>query len=383
MGVSDDSPGVRRILFVSGTRADYGKLKPVIRKVDEAADLTCSIFVTGMHLLAHYGSTWLEIERDGYGELFKFFNQDRSTATHLDRVLANTLSGLSLYVAENRPDMIIVHGDRVEALAGALAGSLNGIIVAHIEGGEVSGTIDELLRHAITKMAHLHFVSNPLARDRVIAMGEYAEKVHVVGSPNIDVMLSDELPDLDEVRGHYEIDERPYGLLLLHPVVGEGPEIADLTGALLDGLQRAGRYIVAVYPNNDPGSEYILRPLQERAGSPFLRLLPSVRFESYLTLLRHSAVLIGNSSSGIHEAPVYGVPSINIGSRQENRFAYESIRTVDFDVPTVLRAVDDLWGHRFAPSRHFGTGDSAQAILQLLRAPMTWDTRVLKQFADS
>lgn len=378
-----ESPTRRKILFVSGTRADYGKLKSVIRGVDQDPSLACEIFVTGMHLMRRYGLTWREIEKDGHSELFKFFNQDHATSTHLDRVLANTIGGLSLYVAENPPDMIIVHGDRVEALAGALVGSLNGILVGHIEGGELSGTIDELLRHAITKMAHIHFVSNAQARDRVITMGEYPDKVHIVGSPNIDVMLSSALPSIEEVRSHYEIRQDPYGILLLHPVVGEGDEVAVLVETLLDNLERAGRSFVALYPNNDPGSEHILGPLLDRASSPRLRVLPSMRFEAYLTLLRNAQVLVGNSSSGIHEAPVYGVPSINIGSRQENRFEYESIHSVDFDIRSILRAIDELWGRRFEPSQHFGRGNSSEAILQTLRDPATWDTRVLKQFADS
>lgn len=380
--MSGARPTRRRILFVTGTRADYGKLKSIIRAVAGAPEFDYTIFATGMHLLAKYGRTWKEIEKDGFSEIFLHFNQDHYTDFMMDRVLADTIRGLSHYVAEHAVDLIVVHGDRVEALAGALVGSLNGILVAHIEGGELSGTVDELMRHTITKMSHLHFVSNAEARDRVVGMGEYAEKVFVIGSPNIDIMLSGDLPSIEEVRRHYELLDRPFALFALHPVVGESGGLYEGTSGLLDALAAAGRYVVALYPNNDPGSSEILRALMERESMASLRVLPSMKFESYLTALRHAAVLIGNSSSGIHEAPIYGVPSVNVGSRQHNRFRCGSIVNVPFEVDLVTRAVESVWAERFQPTTNFGTGASAQAFLQIIGKSETWDTRVLKQFQD-
>ncbi len=380
--MSDAWPTRRRILFVTGTRADYGKLKSIIRAVDETPEFDYTIFATGMHLLAKYGRTWKEIEKDGFSEIFLHFNQDHYTDFMMDRVLADTIRGLSHYVAEHAVDLIVVHGDRVEALAGALVGSLNGILVAHIEGGELSGTVDELMRHTITKMSHLHFVSNAEARDRVVGMGEYAEKVFVIGSPNIDIMLSGDLPSIDEVRAHYELVDRPFVLFALHPVVGETQSLYEDTSELLDALVAAGRYVVALYPNNDPGSSEILRALKERDDSPHLRVLPSMKFESYLTALRHAAVLVGNSSSGIHEAPIYGVPTVNVGSRQRNRFRSASVTNVPFETDLVVKAIEQVWAERFTPSDSFGTGTSAPAFREIIKRPQTWETRVLKQFRD-
>lgn len=374
--------GGRRILFVTGTRADYGKLKSVMHAVDDSSEFQCAIFATGMHMLAKYGRTWMEIEKDGFSDIFVHYNQDHFTDFMMDRVLADTIRGLSLYIAENRVDLIVVHGDRVEALAGAIVGSLNGILVAHIEGGELSGTVDELLRHTITKMSHLHFVSNVEARDRVVGMGEYAEKVFVIGSPNIDIMLSGGLPTMGEVRRHYDLLDQPFALFALHPVVGESDGLYPATCELLDALVAADRYVVALYPNNDPGSSEILRALKEREGHDRLRVLPSMKFESYLTALRHAAVLIGNSSSGIHEAPIYGVPSVNIGSRQHNRFRCESIISVPFEIDLVVKAVEAVWSERYPPTTNFGSGASATAFRDILLQPQTWETRVLKQFRD-
>jgi UDP-N-acetylglucosamine 2-epimerase (hydrolysing) len=372
----------RRILFVTGTRADYGKLKSIIRAVATSSEFEYAIFATGMHLLDKYGRTWKEIEKDGFSDIFLHFNQDHYTDFMMDRVLADTIKGLSHYVAEYPVDLIVVHGDRVEALAGAIVGSLNGILVGHIEGGELSGTVDELMRHTITKMSHLHFVSNDGARDRVVGMGEYPDKVHVIGSPNIDIMLSPDLPSWQDVRARYEIEHDDFAIVALHPVVGESEELHAQTETLLHALEATGRYYVILYPNNDTGSAEILRAIRDIEGSPHFRVLPSMKFEFYLTALRHAGAIVGNSSSGIHEAPVYGVPTINIGDRQHNRFAHPTIEDVPFDSDTIVAALDRVWGHRSEPTKHFGTGESADAFIALLRQPATWQTQVLKQFQD-
>ena len=373
---------MKNILFITGTRADYGKLKSVIRAVEQSDDFDYTIFATGMHLLEKYGTTWKEIDKDGFSNVFLYFNQDHFTDSMMDRVLADTIKGISHYVAEHHVELIGVHGDRVEALAGAIVGSLNGILVGHIEGGELSGTVDELMRHTITKMSHLHFVSNVEASDRVVGMGEYADKVHVIGSPNIDIMLSPDLPPIEEVRRHYELPEGEYALVALHPVVGVSDQLHADTADLLAAMSVSGRRFVVLYPNNDPGSGEILRAIAEVEPDPAFRVLPSMKFESYLTALRHAEVLVGNSSSGIHEAPVYGVPTVNIGSRQQNRFDHPSIEHVAFDADAVMKAIDQAWGTRFEPTMHFGSGTSAESFLAVLRRPETWTTTVLKQFSD-
>ncbi len=188
---------MKKILFLTGTRADLGKMKRLMCAVNDAPDFECTVFVTGMHTLGRYGYTVKEVEKLGIEKLHIFMNQIHSEPMEL--VLANTIVGLSRFVHENIPDLIVVHGDRVEALAGATVGSLRNILVAHIEGGELSGTIDEVLRHAISKLSHVHFVSNTDAEDRLKQLGEDPKTVSVIGSPEIDTMLSAELPDYRDV----------------------------------------------------------------------------------------------------------------------------------------------------------------------------------------
>jgi len=367
----------RRILFLTGTRADFGKMKPLMRAVQNAPAFVCEAFVTGMHMLKRYGLTVNEIRNAGIANIFTFINQD-STERGMDVVLANTIRGLGHYVREFRPDMIVVHGDRVEALGGAIVGSLHNILVAHVEGGEISGTIDELLRHAISKLSHLHFVSNEQARRRLIQMGELESSVHVIGSPNIDIMLSDTLPALTEVKEHYEIPYDEYSLLVYHPVTTEVERIRGHAQSVMTAAMRSERNYVVIYPNNDSGSDSIMEVLESVRGHPRFTLLPSMRFEYYLTLLRHAQAIVGNSSSGVHEAPVYGVPTVNIGSRQLNRFRYESIVDVSEDSEEIVAALSHL--PKGMPSLHFGSGQSAQLFMERLGDHETWSTPCQKQF---
>jgi len=302
----------------------------------------------------------------------------------MDLTLSKTIEGLSSYVKEERPDMIIVHGDRLEALAGAIVGAMNNILVGHVEGGEVSGTIDDLLRHATSKMAHLHFVASETAEKRLIQLGESSDSIFKIGSPDVDIMLSDKLPTLDNVIKHYEIPFDKYAIAMLHPVTTELELIENQAKVFAKSLIDSGENYVVVYPNNDMGSEYILKVYEKylKNNSNFI-LFPSLRFEYFLILLKNANFLIGNSSTGIHEAPVYGIPTINIGSRQENRFEYQSINNVDFDLDKILEAIRKVKKiGKYNPTNHYGTGDSADKFIKLIECMEIWKTNTQKKFID-
>lgn len=382
-GDSHGRDGRREILFLTATRADFGKLKPLIEHVRDSRAFRYRIFVTGMHMLSRYGSTAREIEKAGFTGLFHHINQDGAVTSQMDLVLANTIQGLGHYVREFPPDLIVVHGDRLEALAGAAVGALNNTLVAHVEGGELSGTVDELLRHAVSKLSHVHFVANEEARTRLVQMGELPESVFVVGSPDIDVMLGDTLPDLDEVRRKYEIPFRDYIILMYHPVTTELERLGRHSEELAAAIEASGRSCVAIYPNNDAGSEIILERLRAlAAASDRIRLIPSMRFEYFLRLLKGASAIVGNSSAGVREAPVYGVPTVNVGTRQLNRFrGCASVLDVPEDRAAIGRALDNL-PKDCAPSRNFGHGNSAELFLKALAGPGFWSTPRQKQFRD-
>ncbi len=371
----------KKILFITGTRADFGKLKPLIQRVKDAPDFDHQIFVTGMHLLSRYGLTLTEIQRAGFDHLYCYINQDAQLHDQMDYVLASTIQGLGHYVREFQPDLVVVHGDRVEALAGATVGALTNIRVAHIEGGELSGTVDELMRHAITKLSHLHFVSNADAKNRLVQMGEIPDTVYVMGSPDIDIMLGPDLPTLDEVRRHYDIGFDTYSIFVYHPVTTEVDRLREHIQAAVGAVTEAGQNFVVIYPNNDRGSEVILETLQPLAELPRFRLLPSMRFEYFLSLLKHARCIVGNSSAGIREAPVYGVPTINIGSRQLNRYHHASILNVA-DIRADIRAALNNIHPATPPSLYFGDGKSAARFMDALRHPRLWQVSRQKQFRD-
>lgn len=373
----------RRILFLTATRAEFGKLKPLIARVRDAgaAGFDYQIFATGMHMHARYGSTLIEISKAGFDQVYPYINQDGRSYSPMDQVLANTIHGLGLFVREFPPDLIVLHGDRVEALAGAVVGMLNSIRVAHIEGGEVSGTVDEMLRHAISKLSHIHFVANEEARLRLIQMGEHEETIYVIGSPEVDVMLSDALPSLEEVKKHYAIPFEEYAIFVFHPVTTELNMLNQQIEAIIQALLASNFNFIAIYPNNDNGSEVIIAALERLRENPRFMVLPSMRFEYYLVLLRHALAIVGNSSSGVREAPVYGIPTVNIGSRQNNRFKYESILNVPAERDAILGALRHL-PMLPKPTLHFGQGHSADLFMAALNRPQFWEVPIQKQFHD-
>lgn len=371
----------KRILFLTGTRADFGKLKPLINSVKNNDQFEYQIFVTGMHLLSKYGNTVNEIHKSGFNETFCYMNQVEGEA--MEVVLANTIIGLSRYLHEHPVDMIIVHGDRVEALAGATVGALRNILVTHIEGGEISGTVDELMRHAISKLSHIHFVASQVAEKRLHQLGEDPKTVFTIGSPDVDVMLSNQLPSLNEAKERYLISFDNYAIAMLHPVTTEYDDQYSHAEIFVESLIASKQNFIVVYPNNDYGSQLIFDAYKKFEGHDNIKLFPSLRFEHFLVLLKHAHFLIGNSSAGIHEAPIYGVPTINIGSRQNNRFRYESIIDVSFNKTEILNAVSIFKEHtRFSPCTYYGDGSSAEKFIKALINDQVWSIDNQKNFRD-
>ena len=371
----------KKVLFITGTRADFGKLKPLMLEVERAPEFECHIFATGMHTLSRYGFTYDEIRKSGFKRIFLYMNQVPAGGAEMDLVLAHTIEGLGRYVREYRPRLLVVHGDRVEALAGAIVGSLNNILVAHVEGGEISGTVDELIRHAVSKLSHIHFVANQEARRRLIQLGERQENVFITGSPEIDVMLSDNLPTLEQAKRRYRIRFDDYALFIYHPVTTEYQSTLARARQVVEALKESGLNFVVIQPNNDLGGDMVRELVEKLRGHPRFRVFPSLRFEHFLTLVKNCRLVVGNSSVVVREAPVYGVPSINLGTRQMGRFHHRTIVTVPEEKPAILAALADP-PPRGEPSLHFGKGDSARRFMQALRRPSLWQTPPQKQFRD-
>lgn len=371
----------RKILFVTGTRADFGKIKSLLAVLQPLDDYEVTIFVTGMHMMKQYGSTWIEVSNSKLGDVFPFVNQgpDDSMAS----ALSKTISGLSDYVIENTPDLIVVHGDRIEALAGAIVGALSNIKIAHIEGGELSGTIDESIRHSISKLSHIHLVSNQDAANRLVRMGERQDTIFAIGSPDIDAMNSTSLPSLEETKTHYGITFETYSILLLHPVTTETEKLSSQLDELINSLQLSGRNYVVIEPNNDAGSKLIRQKYEELSDKDNFLLFPSMRFEYFLTLLKHAEFIIGNSSAGIREAPHFGVPAVDLGTRQRNRVSSPLVLNIDFKSDEITSAINKTLQIARIPESNFGDGNSANRFAEIIQSETIWKLPVQKQFQDN
>ena len=303
----------KKILFVTGTRADFGKLEPLALAARDAG-FDVSFFVTGMHMMARYGLTKIEVHRVNGVKVFEYENQNEDDPQ--DMVLAKTITGFSEFIHAHNPDLVVVHGDRVEALACALVCATNYVRCAHIEGGEVSGTIDEIFRHCNTKLSSDHFVSSEMAKTRVMALGEVPASVYVIGSPELDTHAAPSGLSIEQVLEYYDIGFTNFGVVTFHPVTSEQDNIGAQARELFDKLEASGRNFIVILPNNDPGANDILHVINALPKERF-RILPSMRFIYFSELLKNAAAHIGNSSVGVREAPFIGLPSLDIGTRQK------------------------------------------------------------------
>jgi UDP-N-acetylglucosamine 2-epimerase (hydrolysing) len=370
----------KKILFLTGTRADFGKLKSLIQKSETIDGIETYIFVTGMHMLEKYGMTSREVDKMNFSSVYKFINQNYHDS--MDCILAKTIHGLSDYVKEIKPDMVVVHGDRVEAMAGAIVGALNNILVSHIEGGEVSGTIDELIRHSVSKMSHLHFVCNEEAKKRLVQIGEIESSIFVIGSPDLDIMTSTSLPSLTEVKERYNIPFEQYSVFMYHPVTTCVDLLPLHIKETVDAMIESNDNYIVIYPNNDHGTEIIIKELDRLKNHKRFKVYPSIRFEHFLTLIKMSEYMLGNSSAGIREAPFYGLPTINLGTRQQGRSNAESILHCKENKAEIMTMIQRAKSSVFKPSQDFGVGNSDKLFAESLANGSIWSTSKQKVFND-
>lgn len=378
---------MKTVVFITGTRADYGKIKSLISAMNHSDMFDVHIYVTGMHLLEEYGSTYKQILQDNIGHCY--VEKSIELSSNMDENLGNTTLAFSHYIHSVKPDFIIVHGDRIDALAGAMVGMLNNIRVVHIEGGELTGTVDDSIRHAITKMAHIHMTANEETRSRLIQLGEPERNIHVIGSPDIDIMLSDKLPEINEVKKKHNIYFDKYGIFVYHPVVTEVDFLERHMNEIEDALIELNKNYIIIYPNNDMGSDIILRNLRKIEQKVSALSFKSIPFEDFLVLLKNAEFIMGNSSAGIREACIFGVPCINIGSRQNRRFnsrILKNIVSVNENRDEIIRAFRNIDEQRLV-SYYYGNGNSTELFMDAMIKEALSDCddpeTVQKSFVDS
>ncbi len=334
---------MRRVGVVTGTRAEYGLLRPVMREIERREQMELHLIVAGMHLSHEFGDTYREIENDGFhiaARVDMTFSGDSPAA--MAKAIGIGIYGMTQALDMIDPEVVLVLGDRTEAFAGAVAAAGMNRIVAHIHGGEVTrGGLDESMRHAITKLSHIHFVATELSRQRVVRMGEPAENVFLTGAPGLDSILDQKLLDADELSRRLGIRLGRPSILLVQHAVSTTPDAAGSEMAeSLAALEELGHEAIAIYPNCDAGGRRVIDKLRAPRTAPWLRVFENLDHTTYLSLLAAVDVLVGNSSSGIIEAPALHVPVVNVGSRQQGRERSACILDVPCERQAIKKAIE-------------------------------------------
>jgi UDP-hydrolysing UDP-N-acetyl-D-glucosamine 2-epimerase len=363
----------RKILYVSGTRADYGLMRSVLAEIARRPGLELHVVATGMHLMPEFGSTVDEIRCDGFLCHVVEATYERDTKESMALFIGTFLRGLVPLVTELSPDIILLLGDRGEMLAGAIAGAYLGIPVAHIHGGEVTATADESARHAITKLAHIHLPATAGSARRIIAMGENPENIIVTGAPGLDAVRHVQPAAAREVAVRYGIDPaQPFLLVVQHPVPLEPGDPAARMEATLAAACSFPHPVLVSYPNADAGGRAMINVIRNYADAGKVKAFASLGHADFLALLSLASAIVGNSSSGIIEAPSFGVPAVNIGTRQAGRERGENVIECGYgreEIAAAIRlALTDAAFRRKVKSAEnpYGTGESSAKIAGIL-----------------
>ena len=371
---------MRKILYVTGTRADFGLMASTLQQIAAHPDLELQIAVTGMHLSESYGMTVRDIEALGLPIVARIpTNVEDRTTSAMAQGIGQAIIGLTQALAQAQPDLVVVIGDRGEMLAAAIAAIHAGIPIVHLHGGERSGTVDEPVRHAITKLSHWHFVATEESRDRVVRLGERADHVWITGAPSLDGLAEQGALSREEVLTQLGLPaQSDFVLVLFHPVVQEmddaHAQTAALALALRDAVGDSPTHIVWLAPNADAGSANILRALDE-IDDERLHRITHLQRPFYVAALRHARVLVGNSSSGIIEAASFGTPVVSIGNRQRSRERNRNTIDCAGDRASITSAISQALGHgRYPPANVYGDGNAGARITELLATlPMSPD----------
>jgi len=380
---------MRKILYISGTRADYGLMRPVLEAIEKHTELELAVAVTGMHLMPEFGMTIGEVKKDGFTlyELDAKYEKDNKESTA--RFIGKLIQLLTKKIKKIKPDIILVLGDRGEMLAGAIVGAYLGIPVAHFRCGEVTSTIDEVVRHTITKLSHIHLPATEKAKERIIKMGEEPWRVFVVGDPGLDSILSQKLPSREEIAKKYELDLfKPLLLVIQHSVTKEFEqarqqiketleavkEMACQTIIIYPNADAGGRdcQTIIIYPNADVGGREMIEKIEQYRELPFIKIYKNLSHNDFLGLMSIAGAMIGNSSSGITEAPCFHLPVVNIGTRQEGRETAGNTIDVNYDKEQIKFAIKQaLFDEDFKEKvkncqNPYGDGKTSQRVVKFL-----------------
>lgn len=379
----------RKICVVTGSRAEYGLLSVVMEALKDEPAFTLQVVATGMHLAPQFGLTWREIEADGFTIDAKVDMQlTTDTAAGVTRSLGLGVMGFADTFDRLRPDLVVLLGDRYEILAAAQAALIAKVPVAHIAGGDTTeGAFDESIRHSITKMAHLHFVTNEAAARRVRQLGEDPAHVYTVGSPGIDVIRKVKLLSRVELEKQIDFQFLKRNLLVtFHPATLEIIPARDQFQELLRALDTldVDTGIIITLPNADTDSRAIIEMIKDYVSTrPRTRSYPSLGQVRYLSAVAQVDAVVGNSSSGLYEVPSFKKPTVNIGDRQKGRVQASSVINCRHEAGDIIRAINEAFTKDCSSTVNpYGKGDSTEKIIDALKAIPDYRALLKKHFFE-
>jgi GDP/UDP-N,N'-diacetylbacillosamine 2-epimerase (hydrolysing) len=371
---------MRRICYITGTRADYGLMHKVLNLLHADSEINLRIIATGMHLLSEYGNTVEQIREDGFAitaEVPVYLSG--SSGASMAVALGESIVGIAKALEKDSPDIVLVLGDRGEALSGALAGAHLNIPVVHVHGGERSGTIDESLRHAISKISHYHFVATDEAKIRLCKMGEHPEQIHHTGAPGLDAIVHTPMQGREEVCAAYNIDSsKSYVVLVFHPVLQEQHIAGEQAQQILRAIEESQTQCLVLLPNSDAGGNDIRKTIEDFQSSNLL-IHTHIPRNDFLSLVHHSEAIVGNSSCGIIESASLSTPCINIGTRQSLRSRNTNVVDVPCcteDILIALQATKTMQDEQW--SNVYGDGKASERIADLLRT-ISLNTNIIEK----
>ncbi|MGA2418374.1 MAG: UDP-N-acetylglucosamine 2-epimerase [Candidatus Staskawiczbacteria bacterium] len=339
----------KKILYITGTRADYGPIKETLLSIRDSPYLELEIVVTGMHLMSEFGKTINEIKKDGFKIDKADVIYEKDSKESMVNFIGMLIQVLVKKIKKIKPDIILLVGDRAEMLAGAICGAYLAIPVVHIHGGDVSLTVDEFIRHAITKLSCIHLAATKKSAERIIKMGEEKWRVHVVGAPGLVNVLETKLASLRNIAKKYKLDlSKPILLVIQHPVTTEINQAKIQMEETMLAVKDLGYQTIVVYPNADAGGRGMIKVIEKYRKYSFIKIYKNIPRVDYLSLLKITDVMVGNSSSGIVEAPSFHLPVVNIGSRQTGRERAKNIIDVDYKKEQIKKAIEKaLYNKKF------------------------------------
>jgi GDP/UDP-N,N'-diacetylbacillosamine 2-epimerase (hydrolysing) len=366
---------INHIAVLTGKRGGYGAMKPMLRLIDKDPELRLSLIVTDQHLNPAFGATVSEVERDFDIAARVDMGQLSDTPVERARALGRCLELMAGTLAKLSPDILVLYGDRGEVLATATAALHLGIPIAHVQGGDRSGNADELMRHAVTKLSHLHFPSTEESAERLSRLGEEPWRIHVVGDNHVDAIVAGDYTPAETLRQRFDIpsDERPI-IVLQHPETTRVRDhYADMK-AILDPVLARGRRTLIVYPCSDHGYEGIVRAIHEVAGRPGVSVHRNIDAPDFWGLMSIAGVMVGNSSAGLIETPYFRLPAVNVGERQNGRAHADNVAHCEASRDDVMRALSAALDDRAFAQRvsdcgqPFGDGKAGARIVAALKS---------------